>query len=153
MRKYGNLFSLFSFGNDDINSTPKCISDHVQWKESILRSCMHEVSLRHVPLPHSHSRGQSRASLGSGRSSGAEPERDVSDSSAAHFSLPWCSFAKERRRQIETVMTTLNKKKHKYTKSYRKHISLNKTTQYSRVFINVCGAQLNLFSLFSRSMQ
>lgn len=56
---------------------------------SILVLHFWEISLlRHVPLRRSRSRGQSRASLESERSNGAEPETGVSDSSAAHFSLP-----------------------------------------------------------------
>lgn len=51
--------------------------------------------LAHVPLRHLHSPGQSRASLQSETSSEAEPETGVWGSSAARFSLPWCSFAKE----------------------------------------------------------
>lgn len=62
----------------------------------------HTHTHTHIPLLRLHSPGQSRASLGSGRSSGAEPETDVSDSSAAHFSLPLCSFAEGGKTEKKT---------------------------------------------------
>lgn len=60
---------------------------------------LNEFTVKLLPLHRWHSREQSKVSLKSERSSGAEPETDVSDSSAERFSQPWCSFAAQEQKK------------------------------------------------------
>lgn len=72
-------------------------SSHFREKKSCW--CVLIYSFVLIPLLHWHSQGQSKASLRSGKSSGAEPRMGVWGSSGARFSLPWCFFADQRRKK------------------------------------------------------